>query len=130
MLRYLRALDFFRALDLAGLRSPRSPCPAFTFFFAVLRAVLGKRAAHIIAFLDAAFRIAADVPLVAARRDQLTFRRARHFVIRFMCSPQLDFRFTNCPQRLPVPSLRRVRLLRSRPGSSASRARVFVPAIR
>jgi len=34
---YLRALDVFRALELTGLRSPRSPCPAFTFFFADLR---------------------------------------------------------------------------------------------
>ena len=45
------------------------------FLLRLPTAILRRRAADVIAFLDAAFRVTADVTLVAARGDQLPLRR-------------------------------------------------------
>ena len=95
--RYLRALVCFRGLALAGLRSPRSPCPAFTFCLCLFAAIRRERAAFVVAVL--AFGTAADIAFVAAQRDLLTFRRRSPFRNSFHVVFQLGLLVSQLPAK-------------------------------
>jgi hypothetical protein len=85
-------------------------------------AILRQRAADVGALLDPALRVAPDVALVAARRDQFVFAAgffaARFFVVCFfnVLPGEFCFAYPNSLQSLEVPSARRRGRL---PGASA-----------
>jgi hypothetical protein len=60
---------FFRA----GALEARFALPGYHFVPGLVAAILRKRPAYVIAFLDAAFVVAPDVAFVAARGDQFAF---------------------------------------------------------